>query len=626
MPCANRMRQRQSFQIQKPTIGWSLLARPTPPDASGRFVKMMSPYTIAALRRFPLWKTNFALAFVAGVAQGLGLSLFIPLLNNLSGEPDSGGALFKLLDQGMEWLGIPTAPIPLLTILTIVVVTSLAIVAGQRALLYAYSFTKYVHDIRMVLIRSLFSAEWKYSSTLPSGETVNNLVHESFRAARSLTHLVTAYSAVLQATTFVALSLLLSYQLVLLIAPLAVIAVLLLRPMHRSSIRHGQILSNFSDIFASAVIDYLRNLKRVKATGSEDTVLSHLKAYDYRIVNAQQSHQNNMAISQFIVQAIPVVTVSMTIGGGALWFDISVPELLVFLMFMARLAPLATQIQQSYHSYAMEAVGLEKVFETVNNHTRHKECLNTSGRKLQHLTDGISLENVSYFYPKMENAAIDDVSLTIKRGTTVGLVGGSGAGKSTLVDLMCSLRQPTSGAIHVDGVDLATFDLQTWRSKISYVSQETMILGSTIRDNLMLSNPHASEQDLANAINAAHFTEILDNLPDGLDSILGEGGTRLSGGQRQRLALAAALVGHSELLILDEATSALDNESEKIIRDTIDSLTRQMTIVVVAHRLTTLRNADEIHVMEHGKIVESGSYDDLMMLDGRFSELHEAGR
>lgn len=584
-----------------------------------------NPYTIQALKRFPLVPLNLALALIAGISQGFGLSLFIPLLNSLGENTSSDGVLFNIISKILDYLSIPNDSLSLLIILTITISISFGIIAGQRALLFAYSFTNFVHDTRTELIQAVLKADWKYSSMLFSGETVNKLAQESFRAARSITHLLTAFVAALQALTFIALSAIISFKLVLAIVPLAIIAMYSLRPLHKKSVQLGETLSIDSDRFTTAIVDYLRNLKRIKATGLESQIFETLRGLDRSIVMSQRAHQTNMAIAQFIIQLIPVLMFAITIGTGAFIFNLDMSELLVFLIFLARIAPLAVQAQQAYHGYSLEAPGLEAFFSALNEHTKNISPDTSSGISLSTLKSGIRFDNVTYRYPGAEKNVLESVSIEFKRGQTIGIVGTSGAGKSTIVDLLCGLRRPLDGTIQIDDTDLTAMNLYTWQRKIGYVAQETLLLGATIRENLLVGAPNASENDIWNAIRAAHLEATMNSLPLGLDTILGEGGIRLSGGQRQRLSIAAALVSKPEILILDEATSALDNESERVIRLTIDGLSNEMTIIVIAHRLSTVKKADLIYVMDAGNVVEAGTFNTLIKQGGHFSALHDAG-
>ena len=184
---------------------------------------------------------------------------------------------------------------------------------------------------------------------------------------------------------------------------------------------------------------------------------------------------------------------------------------------------------------------------------------------------------------------------------------------------------PDDGTITIDNKPLGEYDLMSWRRRIGYVAQDVVVFNDTLASNVTFACPEATEEDIREALEIARLSELIEELPDGLQTMIGENGTRLSGGQRQRLALARAIIGKPELLLLDEATSALDNESERLVQQAIEAIATEFTLVVIAHRLTTVRHADVIHVMEEGRVVQSGKYDDLMAQDGSFRQLHAAG-
>ena len=222
--------------------------------------------------------------------------------------------------------------------------------------------------------------------------------------------------------------------------------------------------------------------------------------------------------------------------------------------------------------------------------------------------------------------AVKDVSFEIMKGETFVVMGLSGSGKSTLVEILTGLRRANSGQVLIDGVDLWDFDLRSWRRRIGYVTQDIIIFNDTVRNNLKLAHPDATDDEIMAHLETAHFTEVLARLPEGLDTVLGEGGIRLSGGERQRLTLARALMGEPEVLILDEATSALDNESEYLIQEAIDAVAQELTIVVIAHRLSTVRRADRIYILENGRIDESGNFDELAAGNSTFRNFIELSK
>ncbi|MFZ2471729.1 MAG: ATP-binding cassette domain-containing protein [Methanothrix sp.] len=210
------------------------------------------------------------------------------------------------------------------------------------------------------------------------------------------------------------------------------------------------------------------------------------------------------------------------------------------------------------------------------------------------------------------------INLKIPLGQTVGLIGPSGSGKSTMADLIIGLIRPVSGSIFVDDKALTQDRVKAWRKHIGYVSQDTFLFNDTVRANLLWACPEASEEDMNEALRLAAADEFVYRLQDGMNTLLGDRGVRLSGGERQRLALARALLRRPSLLILDEATSNLDSESEKRIQEAVESLHGSHTTFIITHRLSTLRNADTICILENGGIVEQGSWNDLLASKGRF--------
>ncbi|HEY9309620.1 MAG TPA: ABC transporter ATP-binding protein [Microbacterium sp.] len=253
---------------------------------------------------------------------------------------------------------------------------------------------------------------------------------------------------------------------------------------------------------------------------------------------------------------------------------------------------------------------------------------NEGKRAVAQVGGHLQLQHVSHRYDGAERDAVHDVSLDIPPGETVAFVGSSGSGKSTMLNLVLGFVRPTSGRILLDGVDMQSLDLRTVRQAVSVVPQESVLFEGTIRDNIAYGLDDVSEERLHQALRDANAAEFVDGLPDGWNTVVGERGARLSGGQRQRLAIARALVRDPRILLLDEATSALDPESEELVKDALNRLMRGRTTLVVAHRLSTIRQADRIVVLEHGEVVEVGGHDALLAAGGRYAHLHatQAGR
>ena len=247
---------------------------------------------------------------------------------------------------------------------------------------------------------------------------------------------------------------------------------------------------------------------------------------------------------------------------------------------------------------------------------------NEGKRAALHVGGHLELQHVSHRYDEAQRDAVHDITLDIVPGETVAFVGSSGSGKSTMLNLVLGFVRPTSGRILLDGVDMQDLDLRTVRRSVSVVPQESVLFEGTIRENIAYGLDDVSDDRLRAALRDANAAEFVDRLPDGWDTVVGERGARLSGGQRQRLAIARALVRDPRILLLDEATSALDPESEELVKEALNRLMKGRTTLVVAHRLSTIRQADRIVVLEHGEVVEVGSHDALVAAQGRYAHLH----
>jgi subfamily B ATP-binding cassette protein MsbA len=293
----------------------------------------------------------------------------------------------------------------------------------------------------------------------------------------------------------------------------------------------------------------------------------------------------------------------------------------VFLLYdpIKKLTRVYTNVQQGL-------AGAERIFEVLDTQSDIKELSNVESLPSRF---DIEFDNVTFRYStnlsddsRSENA-LNSISLHIKEGQKVAIVGFSGAGKSTLIDLLPRFIDPTDGVVKLGGVDIKRLSLSDLRSKIAMVGQHTFLFNDTIYANIAYGRPDATQQQVTNAASMAYALDFIQALPDGFNTVVGEGGLSLSGGERQRIAIARAILKDSPILILDEATASLDNRSEREVQQALESLEKGRTTLVIAHRLSTVQNADVVVVMESGSIAEIGTHDELLRKGGIFTRLHQ---
>ena len=243
--------------------------------------------------------------------------------------------------------------------------------------------------------------------------------------------------------------------------------------------------------------------------------------------------------------------------------------------------------------------------------------------KVKDLNSSLSFNDVSFAYGNKDEKVLNNINFKINKGEIFALVGPSGAGKSTLVDLIPRFYDTLSGSIKIDGKDIKELELKSLRSLMGIVTQETFLFDDTVKANISYGVENISDDEIKDAAKAANAHEFIQKLPDGYNTIIGERGVSLSGGQKQRIAIARAIVKNPPILILDEATSSLDSESEKHVQSAIENLMSERTVFVIAHRLSTVHNANKILVLENGQIVQEGKHDDLINVDGLYKQLHK---
>ena len=374
----------------------------------------------------------------------------------------------------------------------------------------------------------------------------------------------------------------------------------------------------------SVVSEVVSSIRVVKAFSREDFEVRRFEGESLEAVEAA------LAARSLKARLVPIVNIVTAIGTCAvLWFGaqwamsghLAPGSLVVFVFYLGKMYKPMQDISKTIDAYSKAATGFDRIQEILRSDDEvHDE---PGARKAPHFKGEVEFEHVAFAY-KEDEPVLRDVNMHVEPGTMVALVGPTGAGKTTIINLIARFYDPTSGLIKIDGTDIRKFTQKSLRSQISFVLQDTVLFSGTIWDNIAYGCPDASHSQIVKAAEAANAMEFIEKLPEKFSTAVGERGVTLSGGQRQRIAIARALVRNTPILILDEPTSGLDAASEQLVCEALDRLMEDKTSIVIAHRLTTIRRANRIFVVENGVVAESGTHDELLQLeDGIYKKLHD---
>lgn len=399
----------------------------------------------------------------------------------------------------------------------------------------------------------------------------------------------------------------------------------------------------------------LLNKKKMKEYGEEEQIRrgEMIKAVnqglggikDARVLNREDEFIDKFCLESFkstrllayirFIQQIPKPVVETTAVLGMLLIAVMlvwqgrpmssiIPILTLFAMATVRLMPSIQQLISMYTNLRYNLVTINPIYHDLKELEEYNTNFvkDRSSRKELDFSNDIEIKSVSYHYPESDEPALKHISINIPKGKAVAFVGASGAGKTTMVDLILGLLEPDQGHIYVDGLNIYE-NLSAWQRNLGYIPQSIYLADETLRANIAFGLPpkEIDDEKVKNAVELAQLESLIQRLPKGLDTIIGELGTRLSGGQRQRVGIARALYHDPQVLVMDEATSALDNITEKQITSAIESLKGDRTLIMIAHRLTTVKNCDKLYFMEDGRIVQEGTYQDLVDSNIRFRQM-----
>ena len=553
------------------------------------------------------------LMLLLGLTEGIGLLMLVPFLH-LVGLTEVGGAFTGVVaaaGQVFAALGLPlTLPVALGVFVFLIV--SRAWLVRWRDMLLTEIRLGFIDHLRVRLYSAIGQANWLFLARRRGADLTHTLTSDIDRVGNGTYFFLTLAVTTTLAVVHVIVAFRLSSLMTAVTLGTGVGLMLLLWPQVRRARRLGEQLTAANrDVFRT-VTDFLDGIKLAKSYGLES---SHCQAFRQAVLISRRralSFARRNASAIVVYQVGAALALSALLYAGVELIELPAADLLVLALVFARLLPMLSRLQLDYQAIVHMLPAFGSVRALTGACESAVERLPGHEIRAFHLRREIRLSGVGFSYPgQKERSALNKIDLVIAARKTTALVGPSGAGKTTLADLLMGLLVPDTGGISVDGQLLAPEKLGDWRRSIAYVPQETFLFHDTIRANLQWAKPEATDEELWAVLALVAAADFVAKLDVGLDTVLGDRGVRLSGGERQRLALARALLRKPSLLILDEATSALDTEHELRIQQAIDDLHGELTIVVVAHRLSTIRHADRIVVLEAGRVVESGSWDDL---------------
>jgi subfamily B ATP-binding cassette protein MsbA len=571
---------------------------------------------------------SLLLGFSGAIFNGVGTTLIVP-------------AVFKLLDSNattpsvsmpplLQQLTAPFTSLPsniqaAAMLSFIVVAIILKNLANYLSAITGESLTRRLTtDLRTEGLDLLLQVDLDYHNTMRTGDIIQRLNDQIGKAVTSVNAFVGLIRSSLNILFFGIILFSISWQLTI-AAALFMVGVLLLNKYVVARAKwFGKQLADASRSYSIKVLETLNGIRLVKSSANEDEEFNHIhQLIEAREVAALKSQMNAAIVGPLneilsIIALVGMIFVSQFLLGTD--SAGSTTLLLTFLFVLSRMIQFVGQLNGARSRLANSAASVDLVYDFLRRD--NKTFMLQGDRTLTTLKNGITFDHIDFKYPNAEDWALQDINLSIPKGKTLALVGASGAGKSTLADLLPRFYDPDRGCILIDGVDLREFNLGSLRRGMGIVSQDTFLFNATISENIAYGQPHATQEEIVQAAKQANAYEFIQQLPQGFDTLVGDRGVLLSGGQRQRIAIARALLQNPPILVLDEATSALDTVSEQLVQEALEKLSRERTTLVIAHRLSTIRKADQIAVMDKGRVIEMGTHQELLQHHGRYTYLY----
>jgi len=567
----------------------------------------------------------FVLMSFAAFLEVLGLGIVMPILELIVTPADVSQGTVRFLEPILKHFP-PYYHLMVAGMLLVVLVLVKSCIHVIKTGFGTYFVLRFRRLWQCAIMEKYLFAEYSQLLERSHGKILNDIIIEPGRAAKSLQRVIELSSKTILALCLFILLLFANWQVSVMIVGILMGLMLVFRKStYKYSIGVGRQKIGISEDLIGIGAENIVAIRQVKVFSSEMTILGSFKKQIDSLVRILVRFSIFRSIPKPASESLVVVGII-----GVLFYlnyiaEISlvglIPVIGLFVLTSQRFFPLISALFAERMNLLTFIPSLELVHNIYTANIQSEEL--DKGDEIHDLTEDIVFQDVHFQY-KGSSPLFKGVTFRIPRGKMTALVGPSGAGKSTVVDLLVRLYRQNGGEILVNGRPLGEVSLRSWRKIIGYVSQDSVLFNASVRDNILMGKPDASEMDIAMAAKKAHADEFIRGLPAGYNTILGERGLKLSGGERQRIAIARAIIRNPALLIFDEATSSLDAVAEARILESIEELRKQRTTIVISHRISTVRNADIIHVLEKGRIVDSGSFDELGKKEGRFADLRQA--
>jgi ABC-type multidrug transport system fused ATPase/permease subunit len=561
---------------------------------------------------------NILILIVAGILDSTAILSLTPVIDVLvNTDVEKMSTITRKIIAFLGTIGVSASLTNLLLIFILFnTIRSFLIIFSRYFILN----TKYalLRNIILGTFDDFFKARWFFFSNSKQGTLLNTFMREITVVGDAFGAMAGFFAQIVQCMLFLVVPFFLSWQISLIALASAALFALPFGLVGRTTYRLGKMNTATANEIGSVIQESLGSAKLITGFGNQGTSLGYLaKAFD--------AHRNVTIKSQTLEAAVPLlyyplgIVVLAIILVSSKYFTVPLSEVVAMLYSFLRIIMLVGTMAAQKNSLNNFFPSYEQV-TSLRQHARDLKQ-KTGTRVYAGMKKGIVLRDVSFSYPDNE-LILKDINVEIKKGSMVAIVGRSGSGKSTLIDIVMGFNEPQHGRITIDDFPLYDFDIDSYRKCIGYVPQDSVLFNMSIYDNLRWANETATDDEIRDACAIANASDFIEKFPDGYNTLTGDRGVRLSGGQIQRIALARAILRNPDTLILDEATSSLDTESERLIQQAIENVSKKMTVIVIAHRLSTIVNADYIYVMDDGRIVEEGSYEELVMGKGSFNRLH----